>query len=110
MAIAVKEKVSIVVFSGGRGTKSIQEALSGLKNVGVTYLINGYDSGLSTGEVRKAVPGLLGPSDFRKAFTNLAAWSNNLGHMEIAKILEYRIPKDLKSAQEVFSPGRHYRG
>lgn len=97
----MNERVSITVFSGGRGTKSIQEALSGLKNVDVTYLINGYDSGLSTGEVRKAIPGLLGPSDFRKAFTNLAAWSNNPQQMQIAQILEYRIPMDQKKAQEV---------
>jgi 2-phospho-L-lactate transferase/gluconeogenesis factor (CofD/UPF0052 family) len=99
--VTMNEKVSITVFSGGRGTKSIQEALSGLKNVEVTYLINGYDSGLSTGEVRKSISGLLGPSDFRKAFTNLAAWSNNDRQMNIARILDHRLPMDLKKAQQV---------
>lgn len=62
----------IVVFSGGRGTDYIQEALAGV-DCEVYFLINGYDSGLSTGRIRWAFDGMLGPSDFRKCIATALA-------------------------------------
>ena len=41
------------------------------KNIDLTLLINAYDDGKSTGEIRKRISGLLGPSDFRKNLSYL---------------------------------------
>jgi 2-phospho-L-lactate transferase/gluconeogenesis factor (CofD/UPF0052 family) len=91
-----------VVFSGGRGTQSIQQALSGVSNTKTTYVINGYDSGLSTGAVRKSANGMLGPSDFRKAIVNIAFASANPGAIAAAKVLDFRLPVGAKEAGEIF--------
>ena len=54
----------------------MQEALSGV-DCEVTFLINGYDSGLSTGRIRWAFDGMLGPSDFRKCIAIALAQSSS---------------------------------
>src|SRR5256885_7690099 len=36
------------------------------RSTAVTLLVNGYDNGRSTGALRRFLPGMLGPSDFRK--------------------------------------------
>ena len=92
-----------VVFSGGRGTHSIQQSLSGVSNTRTTYVINGYDSGLSTGEVRKSAEGMLGPSDFRKAIVNIAFASANPDAIAVAKVLDFRLPVEANEAKEIFN-------
>lgn len=57
---------SVVLFSGGRGGGSVLAELLRLPGVRVTVIVNGYDNGLSTGALRDFIPGMLGPSDFRK--------------------------------------------
>jgi 2-phospho-L-lactate transferase/gluconeogenesis factor (CofD/UPF0052 family) len=91
-----------VVFSGGRGTQSIQQSLSGVSNTKTTYVINGYDSGLSTGEVRKSADGMLGPSDFRKAIVNIAFASANPDAIAAARVLDFRLPVGDNEAGEIF--------
>ncbi len=95
-------QLKTVVFSGGRGTSSIQQCLSGVSNTKTTYVINGYDSGLSTGEVRRSVNGLLGPSDFRKAIVNIARASANRDTLAAAKVLDHRLPMDSSDAISTF--------
>ncbi len=56
----------IALFSGGRGAAGIARGLLRLPDVDLSLLINGYDNGLSTGALRRYLPGMLGPSDFRK--------------------------------------------
>ncbi len=73
------------MFSGGNGTASIAEALVAA-GVELTLIVNCYDDGLSTGAIRKAMPGMLGPSDVRK---NVARFSTEPGAREL---LERRIP------------------
>ena len=66
--------MKIVVLAGGTGSIAIQTALyhsvemiAGKEDVDVKILVNAYDSGLSTGMVRKVMNGnILGPSDVRK--------------------------------------------
>ncbi len=64
--------LNIVVISGGRGSISLQEGIRKFyskKNIEPSFIniVNAYDDGLSTGIVRKLVPGgILGPSDVRK--------------------------------------------
>lgn len=78
----------IVVFSGGRGTGYMQEALAGV-DCEVTFLINGYDSGLSTGRIRWAFDGMLGPSDFRKCIATALA-QGSPASQETGRLLENR--------------------
>ena len=63
----------VVLFSGGRGSGALTTALVRTPGVDVTLAINGYDDGASTGEVRRFLGDALGPSDFRKNASRLAA-------------------------------------
>jgi 2-phospho-L-lactate transferase/gluconeogenesis factor (CofD/UPF0052 family) len=64
--------VSVVLFSGGRGSGVLTRQLVGHPDVTLTIAINGYDDGASTGEVRRFLGDSLGPSDFRKNASRLA--------------------------------------
>ena len=76
------------MFSGGRGTESLTEAFVSHPQIDLSLLVNAYDDGLSTGRLRRFIPGLLGPSDFRK---------------NIAHFLKRSRPKDLwKNLQKTF--------
>lgn len=59
---------NVVIFTGGSGSKALQEGFATLNgNFNISLVINAYDNGLSTGEVRKIADGkILGPSDLRK--------------------------------------------
>jgi 2-phospho-L-lactate transferase/gluconeogenesis factor (CofD/UPF0052 family) len=61
----------VVLFCGGRGSKTIIEALLKQPGVDLTLIVNAYDDGLSTGALRLVIPGMLGPSDFRKNISYL---------------------------------------
>ena len=56
----------IVIFSGGRGSASLVSAIRSMNNIkSITSLINIYDDGKSSGEIRKIL-NMPGPSDIRK--------------------------------------------
>jgi 2-phospho-L-lactate transferase/gluconeogenesis factor (CofD/UPF0052 family) len=80
-------RTAVAMFSGGRGGASIAGQLLRTPGVDLSLLINGYDNGLSTGALRRYLPGMLGPSDFRK---------NLLLHLDPgdsrAMVLEHRLP------------------
>src|SRR4029077_1699099 len=81
------------MFSGGRGTSSITEALMKHDQIALTLLVNTYDDGLSTGALRRFVPGMLGPSDVRKNIARLIDPTD--GADRACKVLlEYRFPDD----------------
>lgn len=79
------------MFSGGRGSSALTRQLAQDPDVHLQILINGYDDGLSTGEVRYYLGNCLGPSDFRKNASRLA---EALGSCpaELISILDYRFP------------------
>ncbi|MER6580357.1 2-phospho-L-lactate transferase CofD family protein [Nonomuraea sp. NPDC001023] len=62
----VTRRVSVALFGGGRGGAGIARALLRTPGTSLSLLVNGYDNGLSTGALRRWLPGMLGPSDFRK--------------------------------------------
>ncbi|MCK2216978.1 2-phospho-L-lactate transferase CofD family protein [Actinomadura sp. ATCC 31491] len=77
----------VAMFSGGRGAAGIARALLRVPGLELSLLINGYDNGLSTGALRRYLPGMLGPSDFRK---NLLL---HLGRDDPRRaLLEHRLP------------------
>ena len=61
-----------MLFSGGRGSGALTELLVTNPRVALTVVVNGYDDGASTGEVRRFLGDALGPSDFRKNASRLA--------------------------------------
>jgi 2-phospho-L-lactate transferase/gluconeogenesis factor (CofD/UPF0052 family) len=57
----------------------------------LTLLVNAYDDGLSTGAIRRYIPGFLGPSDFRKNIVStLLPFSPE--YLVLARLLEFRLP------------------
>ena len=81
----------IVLFCGGRGSATIIRALLRQTDVELSLLVNAYDDGLSTGALRNFIPGMLGPSDFRK---NLSYLFGNYSQAQYAlkSLMEYRLP------------------
>lgn len=61
-----------MLFSGGRGSGALAEQLVANPHIALSVVINGYDDGASTGEVRRFLGDALGPSDFRKNASRLA--------------------------------------
>lgn len=78
------------MFCGGTGAATIASALSRESLVDLTLVINAYDDGLSTGRIRELIPGMLGPSDVRKNFSNLLRKGRNAQPFA-ADLLERRI-------------------
>lgn len=67
-----RSRLEVVLFSGGRGSGALTEQLVTNPGIALTVVINGYDDGASTGEVRRLLGDALGPSDFRKNASRLA--------------------------------------
>jgi len=81
------------MFCGGRGSTTITRELLRWPNIQLNLLVNAYDDGLSTGELRDFIPGMLGPSDFRKNLSHLLdVYSNQQYALQL--VLEYRLPLD----------------
>jgi 2-phospho-L-lactate transferase/gluconeogenesis factor (CofD/UPF0052 family) len=92
-----KNGLRVALFCGGRGSASIIRALLSRADLCLSLIINGFDDGRSTGVVRKLIPGLLGPSDFRK---NLSYVLNPQAPQQMA--LRYFIEKRLISSRQLF--------
>ncbi|MDQ3347714.1 MAG: hypothetical protein M3545_07090, partial [Acidobacteriota bacterium] len=67
-----RSRLNVVLFSGGRGSGALTEQLVTNPRIALTVVVNGYDDGASTGEVRRFLGDALGPSDFRKNAARLA--------------------------------------
>jgi 2-phospho-L-lactate transferase/gluconeogenesis factor (CofD/UPF0052 family) len=82
--------MNVVIFTGGNGNANLIKHLKDLSYVNLSLLINGYDDGLSTGVIRSANQGMLGPSDYRKNFTyildDFTDYNRNL-----KKLFEHRL-------------------
>ena len=83
--------VKVCLFAGGRGSSELIHSFNSDQQIQLTVLVNGYDDGLSTGKIRNLIPGLLGPSDFRKNFSTLLISSGSDLDKSIAHLLELRI-------------------
>jgi 2-phospho-L-lactate transferase/gluconeogenesis factor (CofD/UPF0052 family) len=83
--------LSVVVFSGGRGSSVLSRELITHPGIDLTLAINGYDDGMSTGEVRRFLGDALGPSDFRKNASHLARTLGTCADAAI-EVLDRRLP------------------
>lgn len=95
-----------MLFCGGRGCSNLIRVLSSRPDIDLTLIINAYDDGLSTGTIRKFVPGLLGPSDFRKNLSVLLSTYSPEQHL-LASALEYRLQSntDIVVAKKTYLAG-----
>ena len=80
-----------MLFSGGRGSSALTRQLIASPAVDLTLAINGYDDGASTGEVRRFLGDSLGPSDFRKNASTVAAALRTCPP-ELVDLLDLRFP------------------
>ncbi len=92
--------MKVVLFCGGRGSGTFIKELVQDSDIELTLIVNAYDDGLSTGEIRRLVPGMLGPSDFRKNLGNLLVPASE-SHMVFSEILEHRISIRLSDFESV---------
>ncbi|RPI48503.1 MAG: hypothetical protein EHM55_25475, partial [Acidobacteria bacterium] len=90
--------VSVVLFSGGRGSGVLSRQLIGHPDVALTIAVNGYDDGASTGEVRRFLGDSLGPSDFRKNASRVARELHSCPD-GIIEVLDTRLPVPCSHAQ-----------
>src|SRR5665213_3860251 len=106
--------IRVSMFCGGRGSTTITRELLRWPNVQLNLLVNAYDDGLSTGELRDFIPGMLGPSDFRKNLSHLLdVYSNQQYALQL--VLEYRLPlefsdKDLEKFEAYINDPRSTSG
>ena len=85
------KSIKVVLFAGGRGSTSISKVLNKHEQVDLTVIVNAYDDGLSTGRLRKFIPGMLGPSDLRKNICSLMP-TDHPNQDALNKLLELRLP------------------
>ncbi|MEO8198938.1 MAG: 2-phospho-L-lactate transferase CofD family protein [Gemmatimonadota bacterium] len=91
-------QVQVVLFTGGRGSSVLSAELIKGDRVALTLAINGYDDGLSTGEVRRFLGDCLGPSDFRKNASRLASKLRTCDERLVA-MLDLRMPDSYTIAE-----------
>ena len=87
--------LSVVLFSGGRGSGALTRQLVARPGVSLTVAINGYDDGASTGEVRRFLGDSLGPSDFRKNASRLALELKS-ANPALVELLDARLPDTMR--------------
>ena len=88
----------IALFCGGRGSATIIRELLRTPDVQLALLVNAYDDGLSTGALRNFIPGMLGPSDFRKNFSYLLDLYSDEQYA-LKNLIEFRLPLDFGAMQ-----------
>lgn len=96
----MSEKLKVVIFSGGRGAATISKALARHPRIDLSVLVNAYDDGLSTGRLRRFIPGMLGPSDIRKNMVHLLL-SEDRSDRTLRTLLEHRLPDPTSHADGI---------
>jgi 2-phospho-L-lactate transferase/gluconeogenesis factor (CofD/UPF0052 family) len=82
--------LNVAILNGGRGAASIIPALLLQQGLNVTSVVNAYDDGKSTGEIRRFF-GMLGPSDIRKV-QELMLPDNDPDYAAYLNLFRYRYP------------------
>lgn len=82
--------LNVVVLNGGRGAATLLPALLARQGLNVTSVVNAYDDGKSTGEIRRRF-GMLGPSDIRKV-QELMLPEDDRDYSDHLAVFRYRYP------------------
>lgn len=93
-------QIKVALFCGGRGSASIIREFLRWQNVQLTLLINAYDDGLSTGGLRRFIPGMLGPSDFRKNLSYVLDLHSETQYA-LARLMEARLPASFGESEQL---------
>lgn len=97
--------LNVVILNGGRGAAAIIPELLDRQGLHVTSVVNAYDDGKSTGEIRRFF-GMLGPSDIRKV-QELLLPDDDPDHEANLRLFQYRFPAGC-IREEVISHLRAY--
>ena len=89
--------INVVILNGGRGASSTIPALLERQGLNITSVVNAYDDGKSTGEIRKFF-GMLGPSDIRKV-QELMLPRDDVDYHKNLKLFQYRFPLDIERSE-----------
>ncbi|MBH1989273.1 MAG: YvcK family protein [Myxococcaceae bacterium] len=84
--------LNIVILNGGRGASALIPKLLEHRNFRVTSVVNAYDDGKSTGEIRKFFS-MLGPSDIRKV-QELMLSQDEPDYESCLRLFQYRFPNN----------------
>jgi 2-phospho-L-lactate transferase/gluconeogenesis factor (CofD/UPF0052 family) len=84
--------LNVVILNGGRGAAAVIPALLTRQGLHLTSVVNAYDDGKSTGEIRRFF-GMLGPSDIRKV-QELMLPQDDPEYPANLKLFQYRFPID----------------
>lgn len=82
--------LNVVILNGGRGAATIIPSLLKHQGLNITSVVNAYDDGKSTGEIRRFF-GMLGPSDIRKV-QELMLPENDPDYQVYGNLFRYRYP------------------
>ena len=89
--------INVVIFNGGRGAANlIPELINNYPDYKVQSIVNAYDDGKSTGQIREFFE-MLGPSDIRKVQQLMLA-KNLPDYESIYKIFDLRFPAHSSNA------------
>jgi 2-phospho-L-lactate transferase/gluconeogenesis factor (CofD/UPF0052 family) len=88
--------IRICLFCGGRGSATLIRELLHRPEIELSLLVNAFDDGLSTGALRNFIPGMLGPSDFRKNLSYLLDLYSTQQYA-LQQLFEHRLPLDFSS-------------
>ena len=91
--------INIVIFNGGRGASTLIPELLNREDIKLSSIVNAYDDGKSTGEIRNFFE-MLGPSDIRKA-QQLMIPKDSIDCDSLHYVYDLRFPKSL-SNQAIF--------
>ena len=84
--------LNVAVINGGRGAATLIPALLSYDAIQLTSIVNAYDDGKSTGEIRRFF-GMLGPSDLRKVQA-LMLGASDPDFAANQQLFRYRYPID----------------
>lgn len=91
--------LNILVINGGRGASSLIPSLLKKEDLLITSIVNAYDDGKSTGEIRKFFQ-MLGPSDIRKVQELMLPSSSN-DYSKNLELFQYRFPNGYKRSKAI---------
>lgn len=84
--------LNVVILNGGRGAAAVIPALLARQGLHITSVVNAYDDGKSTGEIRRFFS-MLGPSDIRKVQELMLPKDDPDYHANL-HLFQYRFPLD----------------